>query len=225
MAPAAPGGARPPGRAGGHRLVPCGGVRRDQLGPRLQRLLGDQRVEHPFHLLAVQLVVLGGPADRRPDAEALQSRSSSHARPAGGRRGSPPRCRRPPRPPGRARGRRRWRPPVDPVLSGRPCRRGRSCGSPWLPGCRSRMAFAVRPLQMAHHRAVPVGPPRLPRVHAYTSPTQRWPVRTLAIRPNLSIRCGTLVKGGRPAPPPWPRTRGRPRREPTGTASPRPPTA
>jgi hypothetical protein len=88
-----------------------------------------------------------------------------------------------------------------------------------------RMAFAVRPLQMAHHRAVPVGPPRLPRVHAYTSPTQRWPVRTLAIRPNLSIRCGTLVKGGRPAPPPWPRTRGRPRREPTGTASPRPPTA
>jgi hypothetical protein len=44
---------------------------RRQLAARLQRPLRDQGEEHPLGRLAVQSPPLGGPADRRPDAQPL----------------------------------------------------------------------------------------------------------------------------------------------------------
>ncbi|HEX5345941.1 MAG TPA: hypothetical protein VFW64_02390 [Pseudonocardiaceae bacterium] len=144
---------------------------RGQPRPRLTRPLRDEGEHHPLDRVAVQATVGGDPADRRADTEAFphpvqrpgraQAPRVQHLDPTGpGRRGHGLFRAQEPRDQRHQPGQRR---PVD--LVGPPETvdhlRDRVTAD--------RVALVVRQLQIAHHRAVPVGPPGLPREHAYNS--------------------------------------------------------
>ena len=122
---------------------PAGGR---QLGARFQRPLRHQREDHPLGGLPVQPAARRHPPDRTADLQPLPQ-LAEHPRPAqppriehfdlGGRRRGHRLL--------RVRGTGRSRRPAGPAPPGRPCRRGRSCGSPWRPGCRCAGAARCAP--------------------------------------------------------------------------------
>ena len=143
---------------------------RGQLRPGLARPLRDQREHHPLHRVAVQAPPGGDSADRRADPEAFPDpvQRPRRTQPAGVQHLDPAAA--------LAGGRRRRRGTACSGVRNREiddtsrasAARSTCVGPPEavdhlrdrVPA--DRVPLVVRQLQIAHHRAVPVGPPRLP---------------------------------------------------------------
>jgi hypothetical protein len=147
----------------------CDPAGRGQLAARLQGTLGDQGEDGPLDRVAVQTATLRDPPDRRPDPqtfpEPVQHPGPTHTARVNDLHLDSP---------GRGHGLLRGQEPGDrghqpgqgvSIHVLRPTKavdhlRHRATGL--------RVPFVVCELQVGHHRTVPVGPPRLPQVHAYT---------------------------------------------------------
>ena len=149
---------------------PAGG---GQLGARLQRPLRDQREHHPLDRVAVQAPPGGDPADRRADPEPFPD-PVQRPRPA-----EAPRVQHLDLTAACAAVDRLLRVRNREIEDTSRASASRSTLSArpklWITFAdrvpADRVPLVVRQLQIAHHRAVPVAPPRLPQEHAYTVTT------------------------------------------------------